>query len=218
MLTFLVDSQKVGFFSSLHSEIDRLTSLIYLEGLSHSSGHTLDALTGAADRRSFEDEIVRWITQSKTEGRPFVLAMLDIDDFKVINDNPSYGHPGGDFALKSVAQFLKSEAGPNDFIARCGEKGDEFAILLDASLDQAKQKLGDSLLRLQNEEFEYQIDGQKRPMRIAVSFGLAECGMQDTKEQLTRRADQEMYGAKKRRKKQESSEPNTSESSTEAAG
>jgi diguanylate cyclase (GGDEF)-like protein len=93
-----------------------------------------------------------------------------------------YGHAGGDFALKSVARFLKGEMGPNDFIARCGEKGDEFAILLDALLGQATETLHESLLRLENTEFWYQSDGQKRPMKIAVSFGLAECGMQDSQE------------------------------------
>lgn len=108
--------------------------------------------------------------------------------------------------------------GPNDFIARCGEKGDEFVILLDASLDQAKQKPGESLSRLENRNFEYQFDGQKRPMSIAVSYGLAECGMQDSQEQLTRRADQEMYDEKNRRKTLVSSGPNASERSSKAAG
>jgi two-component system chemotaxis family response regulator WspR len=76
-----------------------------LEGLSHSQAHTQDSLTGVADRKSFEDEFGRWMTRRKTEDRPFVFAMLDVDDFKDINTN--YGHPGGDFALKSVAQFFE---------------------------------------------------------------------------------------------------------------
>lgn len=210
------DWQKVGFFSSFHHEVDRLKSLVYLEGLSHSLGHTMDALTGVADRRSFENEIVRWMTRAKTEGRPFIFAMLDIDDFKTINSK--YGHPGGDFALKSVAEFLKGDMGPNDFIARWGEKGDEFAILLDTSLDQANQTLGDSLSRLEKTNFEYQVDGQKQLMRITVSYGLAECGTHDSQEQLTRRADQDMYDAKNRRKNRISSGPDSFQRSHTAAG
>ncbi len=210
------DWQRFGFFSSLHYEIDRLTSLVYLEGLSHSQAHTLDTLTGVADRKSFEDEFGRWMTRRRAEDRPFVFAMLDVDDFKDINTE--YGHPGGDFALKSIAQFLKNELDPNDFIARCGEKGDEFVILLYASLDQAKQRLGELLLRLENKNFDYEFDGQKRVMSIPVSYGLAECGILDSQEHLTHRADQEMYEEKNRRKNQASSGRTDPRANRKAAG
>ena len=107
---------------------------------SHSRGHSLDGLTGVPERKSFDDEVQRWMTRFKTDQAPFVCGMIDLDDFKKVND--TYGHQTGDFVLKEAAAFLKANIGPTDFIARYG--GEEFVILLASlNLRQAAEKIAE---------------------------------------------------------------------------
>jgi diguanylate cyclase (GGDEF)-like protein len=86
-----------------------------------------DSLTNVANRRAFDDLLVREFRRAKRTGLPLSLILLDIDSFKFYNDN--YGHQQGDIALKNVAQVLEEtlrDAG--DVVARYG--GEEFAVLL----------------------------------------------------------------------------------------
>ncbi|MGB8598164.1 MAG: GGDEF domain-containing protein, partial [Burkholderiales bacterium] len=86
-----------------------------------------DSLTNVANRRAFDDLLVREFRRAKRTGLPLSLILLDIDSFKLYNDN--YGHQQGDIALKQVAQVLEEtlrDAG--DVVARYG--GEEFAALL----------------------------------------------------------------------------------------
>ncbi len=103
-----------------HLELKRHRDL--LENLS-----TLDGLTGIPNRRRFDDFLnVEWL-RTLRESAPISLIMVDIDHFKVYNDN--YGHPAGDDCLKQVARCLiRSLRRPVDFIARYG--GEEFAVVL----------------------------------------------------------------------------------------
>jgi diguanylate cyclase (GGDEF)-like protein len=189
------DWQKVGFFRSLIYEIDRLTWLVYLEGLSHSRGHSLDGLTGVPERKSFDDEVQRWMTRFKTDQAPFVCGMIDLDDFKKVND--TYGHQTGDFVLKEAAAFLKATLGPTDFIARYG--GEEFVILLaNLRLCQAEEKIAEAISRLGQLNFEY----QGKQLRFTFSCGIAECRPSENVESLIDRADKNTYEAKWRGKNQ----------------
>ena len=189
------DWQKVGFFRSLVYEIDRLTSLVCLEGLSHSRGHSLDGLTGVPERKSFDDEVQRWMTRFKTDQAPFVCGMIDLDDFKKVND--TYGHQTGDFVLKEAAAFLKANIGPTDFIARYG--GEEFVILLASlNLRQAAEKIAEAISRLGQLNLEY----QGKQLRFTFSCGIAECRPSENVESLIDRADKNTYEAKRRGKNQ----------------
>lgn len=85
-----------------------------------------DPLTELFNRRKFEDFVKSEVLRSKRHARQFTLIMLDLDNFKHINDN--YGHPVGDLVLKEVANLLSDEIRTTDMVARLG--GDEFAILL----------------------------------------------------------------------------------------
>lgn len=192
------DWQKVRFFSSLHYECERLIALIHLEGLSHSPAHTKDVLTGVGDRSSFEIEIERWITRARSDGQPFVLANFDIDDFKGINS--AYGHTGGDFVLKSIAELFKSRLDHNDFMARWGDKGDEFVLLLRRPLSDAQTYLNTCILALSELQLEFEVNNTKRPVSATVSCGAAEFALDDDKDRLVEKANRAMHRAKKQGK------------------
>ncbi len=94
------------------------------ERLRHLAEH--DALTGLANRRKFEQTLDHHVLQCVRYGAHGALLMLDIDDFKTVND--TYGHSTGDQVIVRVAQVLRQELRESDVLARLG--GDEFAILL----------------------------------------------------------------------------------------
>jgi diguanylate cyclase (GGDEF)-like protein len=85
-----------------------------------------DALTGLANRRSFELALAREIDRVARAGEPALLLALDIDHFKRVND--TYGHASGDVVLKAVASALLDCVRPMDLVARVG--GEEFAIVM----------------------------------------------------------------------------------------
>jgi diguanylate cyclase (GGDEF)-like protein len=85
-----------------------------------------DALTGLANRRSFELALAREIDRVARIGEPALLLALDIDHFKRVND--TYGHASGDLVLKAVASALLDCVRPMDLVARVG--GEEFAIVM----------------------------------------------------------------------------------------
>jgi diguanylate cyclase (GGDEF)-like protein len=85
-----------------------------------------DALTGLANRRSFEVALAREIDRVARVGEPALLLALDIDHFKQVND--THGHASGDLVLKAVARALLDCVRPMDMVARVG--GEEFAIVM----------------------------------------------------------------------------------------
>jgi diguanylate cyclase len=85
-----------------------------------------DALTGLANRRSFELALAREIDRVARAGEPALLLALDIDHFKRVND--THGHASGDLVLKAVATALLDCVRPMDLVARVG--GEEFAIVM----------------------------------------------------------------------------------------
>ena len=85
-----------------------------------------DALTGLANRRSFELALAREIDRVARAGEPALLLALDIDHFKNVND--TYGHAAGDLVLKAVGSVLMDCVRPMDMVARVG--GEEFAIVM----------------------------------------------------------------------------------------
>ncbi|WP_433209963.1 GGDEF domain-containing protein [Dactylosporangium sp. CS-047395] len=114
---------------------------------------TTDALTGLENRRAFEERL-----RDLVPGRPAAVVLLDLDRFKRIND--AFGHPAGDRVLRTVADTLRTTAGPGVTVARYG--GEEFALLIPdadgtraadladrvrAAIGAAALDLGDGVLR-----------------------------------------------------------------------
>lgn len=96
-----------------------------IDELAHLANH--DVLTGICNRRRFEEELETRLATSRRHLTPGALVMVDLDQFKPINDR--HGHPAGDRVLQAVAAVLTAQSRQSDLVARLG--GDEFVMLLD---------------------------------------------------------------------------------------
>lgn len=153
-----------------------------------------DELTGAGNRRAFERDVGEQVNRARRYGEQAALLIIDIDQFKQIND--SYGHKVGDRALKAVAAALKSRLRETDMVARIG--GDEFAVLLPyAGSTQAANLSRD----LRDAISDCAVDtGDAAQLRLSGSIGLVLID-QDTEseEAVLAEADRAMYANKRDR-------------------
>jgi diguanylate cyclase (GGDEF)-like protein len=148
---------------------------------------SIDGLTGLRNRLWVEGQIERRIAA----GVPLCVAIVDIDDFKKVNDN--HGHLAGDELLKQLATEIKFACRATDVIGRWG--GDEFIILLDCGMAEAQAQID----RLRDWVCgSYKVNGKAGPasLKINASIGLAEHVPSQTVKDLLARADAAMYELK----------------------
>ena len=152
-----------------------------------------DALTGLANRRSFDETLTRAVALYARYGRPFSLVVIDVDHFKHFNDH--YGHAEGDLALQAVANCLNQEARrPGDLPARVG--GEEFAVVLeDTPASGAIHWVG----RVQQHLAQLMIPHAMNSVGpyLTLSAGVATARDGDTPDSLFKRADSALYQAKR---------------------
>jgi diguanylate cyclase (GGDEF)-like protein len=147
---------------------------------------SLDPLTKVANRRRFDQLCQEWIRATRSA---FVLALLDVDRFKTIND--TLGHPIGDEVLVAVAGSVRASLRSDDVIARIG--GDEFAVLVrDVTLPQAYSRLRQVIAAASAAGTAV----VTAPVTVTLSCGVAEYSAGDTLKALVKRADEAMYEAK----------------------
>lgn len=165
-----------------------------------------DGLTGLANRKAFDSEIMRVRAQCADDNKTFSLLMMDIDHFKGFNDN--FGHQIGDQVLRLVAQTLTDGVKGRDIAARYG--GEEFAILLpDTSLKSALI-VGDALRKaVETKEVINRSTGEKLS-KITISAGAAEYHGNEDLETLIDRADSALYTAKHNGRNQVAAAPTPS--------
>jgi len=157
-----------------------------------SSMATTDWLTKLPNRRQFDDGFEQMLSQAKRFKEPLSLALIDVDNFKDIND--SYGHAAGDEVLRQIGIILKDGVRRSDTPARLG--GDEFAILLYHTEEAQAEVLVRQLLRKMKAHV-FNFDG--RNISITLSAGIAQySAMAHTKQALYFEADKALYVAKHR--------------------
>ncbi len=158
---------------------------------------TLDPLTELPNRGHFDRAIMRMMTSASLGNSALSLAMIDIDNFKQINDQ--HGHQIGDRVIVATGQWLVNAVRHTDLVARYG--GEEFAILMpDAPLGAAETRLRHALDGLSRTAFEYETDGGKVVVRWTASCGVAQLSKGESEATLVRRADEGLYEAKRRGK------------------
>jgi diguanylate cyclase (GGDEF)-like protein len=156
-----------------------------------------DALTGIPNRGAFDLALREWLGRAARDGRAFTLAMVDLDDFKRIND--THGHPVGDRVIIAAARLLGSGLVDGEFVARFG--GEEFALLLQTtSVGKAKERLVALLARVAP-AYEYDHLGEKRFVTFTFSGGVTDWTANDSPDSILKRADEALYDAKRRGKK-----------------
>ncbi len=150
-----------------------------------------DPLTGIMNRRAFFDAAVPLLEQAKERQYPISLMMLDLDQFKSIND--AHGHGWGDKVLKSFVTCVSKSIRGTDIFARIG--GEEFVLILNAVDSQHAEALGQRICKSFSNQ-PHQIDGQVH--YFTVSIGLVSCipDLNTDLSTITRAADKALYLAK----------------------
>ena len=165
--------------AKLHRELDRVST---------QARH--DPLTGALNRKGLEEAVEREISSVRRKDTPLCMSLLDIDNFKKLND--SMGHATGDIALAHLARVARECMRPQDTLARYG--GEEFVILLpDTPLDKGIE----AMTRLQRELTKNFFLAGTEKILITFSAGVAQLAPDETGGDAIKRADKAMYLAKR---------------------
>lgn len=155
-----------------------------------------DDLTGMANRAYFREQVESLLGVARRDERPVVLAIIDIDHFKSVNDQ--YGHPVGDEVIRSVAEEVRLRCRrATDVAARLG--GEEYAVFFyGADASDAQSMLGELLSRIRALRFHDHL-GRPIDLQVTASCGMASVpsGVSATRNGLLMAADRQLYIAKR---------------------
>jgi diguanylate cyclase (GGDEF)-like protein len=150
-----------------------------------------DELTGVFNRRGIAENLATEIARTQRLGSALSVLMIDIDNFKPIND--THGHPAGDLVLRTVVESLQKELRETDVLGRMG--GDEFLVVLPALERDGAFSAAERLHRcVQSSAMELKARG----ISVTISVGVASYRKEDESEHLLSRADQALYLAKEK--------------------
>ncbi len=155
--------------------------------------HT-DSITNLWNHGFFQDQLSREIETARANHRVLSLLILDIDDFKKLND--TCGHHNGDIVLREIANILKDSSRENDYACRYG--GEEFAIILTQTTKDQGMVIAERIReKIAEHPFQLSADAGGQKLHVTVSIGLATFPEDaPTKEELVAKADKAMYIAK----------------------
>ena len=152
-----------------------------------------DSLNSVVNRRTFDEELERRVAECRSTEKHMVLAMLDIDDLKKIND--VHGRPVGDALIARVARIFSAYVRAGDIVARYGE--DDFAILYDdTTADQIEPRVTNLIVKVAGSAYEYERGPQTLRVNFTISCGLAEIVPNETGADLVERASEALHEAK----------------------
>jgi diguanylate cyclase len=155
----------------------------------HESEARTDSLTGLPNRRAFDDELKRRLSEFERKGTPVTLILLDIDFFKKFND--THGHQVGDEVLRHVGKVLRQQARDMDLPCRYG--GEEFGVILPATEAAGACHVAERI-RQAIENCVIECDGKS--LKVTCSLGLSEVFLGDEPAKIIRRADDALYKSK----------------------
>ncbi|MFO8072459.1 MAG: GGDEF domain-containing protein [Polyangia bacterium] len=166
-----------------------------IEGAYHEEIYrlkTVDALTGANNKRSFLEELHREVHRFLRYGRPLSIVMLDIDRFKPVNDE--YGHLAGDYVLSRIGELLAERTYAEEVLCRYG--GEEFALLLPET-DLADARRRAEAIRCDIEQERFVFDGVEIPVTVSAGVAQAWDGLQEP-DDFVEAADMRLYESKRK--------------------
>ena len=185
--------------------VTRLASDALANAVQHAEAesHALtDPLTELPNARSMYLRFEQEVSRARRTGKPFQVIMLDLDDFKQVND--TYGHKTGDQMLREVARLLQAQLREYDFLARYA--GDEFvAIVMELDQEQVEELRG----RIESTITKFALHVRAgHYARVGISVGAATFGTNgETLDQLLIAADEAMYSVKSTHKEQRRPRP-----------
>lgn len=187
------DGLVVTSFSDISAEVENLSTIReYSERLEEANQTlerlaTTDGLTGLRNHRTFQEYLEREFASSVRYERPLSIALLDVDRFKLINDD--FGHQVGDETLKQIARILETAARDADFVARYG--GEEFVVVM--------PETGRDAALVAAERFRAIIEAAEWKGRpVTASFGVATLTpLVRHRAALIEQSDQALYAAKR---------------------
>ena len=181
-----------GSMQSLSAQVDVLRAQLELA----QEESRRDALTGTYNRRAFDAFLDEQLATRCSRKSHFALMMLDIDNFKAINDQ--FGHLLGDRVLLAVVEICRGLIRSEDVFARLG--GDEFAILFPGASARVAKRKGDTICSTLASRLFTEEESAERPgasLSISVSIGVTACKVGDSSADLLKRADAALYEAKR---------------------
>ncbi len=180
----------LGILKGRVDEAEREVTRLQNE-LAHTSDMVRhDSLTGALNRKGLDEALDRELARARRRNAPLCIALLDVDNFKQINDH--HGHQVGDDALVHLARVIREALRPNDTLARYG--GEEFLVLLpDTEQDDAVT----ALVRLQRELTKKFFMTNNEKLLVTFSAGVTAVRDNENSKATIVRADGAMYQAKK---------------------
>ncbi len=149
----------------------------------------IDILTGCVNRRHLLECADEMISLAARTDMSLSLAVLDLDNFKGVND--TWGHPGGDAVLAAAGRLLQAHVRPTDLLGRIG--GEEFALLMPHTTAQGARLLADRVRQAFSDTAVIVDTGE---IRVTASFGVAQLRVGEDYDSLYARADEALYAAK----------------------
>jgi len=174
--------------------VTRLASDALANGMQHAQAESnalTDPLTGLPNARYMALRFDEEASRARRNARPFQVVMLDLDDFKIVND--TFGHKVGDKMLREMGRIIQTQLREYDFLARYA--GDEFVAIVQ---ELVEDQVEDLRQRIEFAVSEFSLDVRGRgKARVGISVGTATYGVEgETLDQLLVAADQAMYRAK----------------------